>query len=87
MSMRRLINRLEESGATEYDDKMLIDFMIALEESGIMAKDSHKKKPVIDVIRSIVSMSKNEFSEYIKNNPKQNVRMIYKEFHDWKQSY
>jgi len=68
-------------------DKTISDFLKALEESNISPKDAHKNKQFIDTIKSIVSMSKKEFSKYIKENPNEKVNMIYREYHDWIQSY
>lgn len=69
------------------NDKMIVDFMKALEQDGIMAPGSHKNHAAIDTIKSIVTMSKNEYSAYIKENPNGKLRMIYSEFQDWKQTY
>ena len=71
----------------EARNKMTIDFMIALEEDGIMTTGSHKNKADIDSINSIISMSNDEFSKYIKKVKNQKIDMIYREFQDWKQTY
>ena len=71
----------------EARNKMTIDFMIALEEDGIMTTGSHKNKADIDSIKSIISMSNDEFSKYIKKVKNQKIDMIYREFQDWKQTY
>jgi hypothetical protein len=68
-------------------EKMAVDFMIALEESDIMASGSHKNQKAVDTIKSIVTMPKSEFSKYIKENPNPKINMIYNEFQDWKQTY
>lgn len=68
-------------------DKTISDFLKALEEAKISPKGAHKNKQFIDTIRSIVSMTTKEFSKYIKENPNNNVRIIYNEYHDWIQSY
>ena len=67
----------------EISDKVVVDFMEALEESGMMAKNSHKNEEAIGTIKSIISMPKQE----IGKNPSQNVRMIYNEYNDWIQTY
>ena len=50
-----------------------------------------KNKKGVSVIEKAdlieISMSKKEFSKYIKENPNEKVNMIYREYHDWIQSY
>lgn len=68
-------------------DKSVTDFIKALEDSNIIAKGAHKNPKAIETIKNIVSMSKKEYNDYIKENPSQNVRMIYTEYSDWVQTY
>lgn len=67
--------------------KTVVDFIKALEDSKIVAKDAHKNPKAVDTINSIVSMSKVEYKEYIKQNPNKNVTMIFDEYQDWIQTY
>lgn len=69
------------------DDKKVIAFVKSLEKAGLMAKGSHTNQRAIDTIKSIVSMSRTEFDEYITENPNRNVNMIYNEYQDWVQTY
>jgi hypothetical protein len=69
------------------DDKKVTAFVKSLEKSGLMAKGSHTNQRAIDTIKSIVSMSRTEFDEYITKNPNRNVNMIYNEYQDWVQTY
>lgn len=69
------------------DDKKVIAFIKSLEKAGLMAKGSHTNQRAIDTIKSIVSMSRTEFEEYITKNPNRNVNMIYNEYQDWVQTY
>jgi hypothetical protein len=66
---------------------MTIDFIKTLEKDGIMTPGSHKNKPAVNSIKSIISMSKKGFSDYIDKNPNQKVSMIYSEYNDWIKTY
>lgn len=69
-------------------DKKIIDFVKALEEAGIFANGSHKNEQFRGAIYSIISMSKKDFTDYIKANPEnEKVKLIYNEYNDWIQSY
>lgn len=65
----------------------VVDFVKALEQSGIIKDGSHQLEDVIKTVKQIVSMTDKEFNDYITNNPNNSVVMIYKEFKDWVQSY
>ena len=68
-------------------EKTTVDFIKALEESKIIAKDAHKNPKAIETIRGIISMSNKDFKEYIKANPNRNVKMIFEEYSDWIETY
>ena len=68
-------------------DKTIIDFAKALEEAGLSSKGAHKNEQFLSTVKAIVSMSKEEFADYIKANPNEKVKLIYNEYNDWIQSY
>jgi hypothetical protein len=69
-------------GGVGKTDNTIIDFVKALEESGIAAKDSHKNEQFISTVKAIISLPKKDIKD---SNPK--VRMIYSEYNDWIQTY
>ena len=71
----------------EIDGDMVIHFIKILEKSNIVPRDSYKNTKLIETITAIISMSENDFYNYIKENPNRNVQMIRTEFNDWKQVY
>ena len=77
----------KEINENEINGNMIIDFIKTLEDSKILAKDSHKNTKMIDTVTNIVSMPENDFYEYISKNPNRNVKMIRSEFNDWKKTY
>ena len=68
-------------------DSTAVDFIKALEKANISPKGAHKNQQFIDTVKSIISMSEKEFSDYIKQNPNEKVRVIYNEYNDWIQTY
>ena len=77
-------------GKSDYVFKANVDnvkeFIKTLEKSKMFAKNSHNNSELISTIQSIVSMSKEQFDDYIKENPNNNVMMIFDEYNDWMQS-
>lgn len=69
-------------GVGKVDERTIIDFVKALEDSGIAAKDAHKNDQFVSTVKSIISLSKKDVKE---SNPK--VKMIYSEYNDWIQTY
>ena len=65
----------------------VVDFVKALEESGIVKRNSHKDSKVIEVVTNIISMSEEEHEAYQKESPNMNVRMFHNEYQDWKETY
>lgn len=68
-------------------EQEVVAYIKALEDSKIVAINSHKQKKVIETIQSIISMSEKEHEEYQKINPNNNVRMFHNEYQDWKETY
>lgn len=68
-------------------NKKIIDFAKALEEAGLSSKGAHKNEQFLSTVKAIVSMSKEEFADYIRTNPNDKVKLIYNEYQDWIQTY
>ena len=71
------------NGGRVYDEKTIVDFVKALEDSKIVAVGAHLNPGAIDTIKAIVSMSKKEYA----GTSSEKVKMIYTEFNDWIQTY
>lgn len=71
------------NGGRVYDEKTIVDFVKALEESKIVAVGAHLNPGALDTIKAIVSMSKKEYTD----TSSAKVKMVYTEFNDWIQTY
>jgi hypothetical protein len=77
---------VNESINENIEKKDIINFTVSLENSKLAQKGAHTNTEFIKTVNQIVTMSEQDFSEYIKNNPNEKVKMIRVEFNDWKQS-
>lgn len=69
------------------DKKTAVDYIKALEESGLAVPKSHTNDKFVELVVSIVSMTEEEHEAYQKEKPNKGVRMLHNEFQDWKETY
>jgi hypothetical protein len=69
------------------EKKEVVDFLKALEESGIISPNAHKRAAVIDSVQGIMEMTEEEHEAFQKDTPSQSVKMFFFEYRDWKKSY
>jgi hypothetical protein len=67
--------------------KEIIDFIKSLEESKIVAINSHQSKRVVETIGAVISMSEEEHDIYQEETPNQSVLLFFSEYQDWKETY
>jgi len=68
------------------EKKKVVEFLKALEESGIIAPNAHKKAAVVGSVKAIVEMTEEEHDAFQKDTPSQSVQMFFFEYQDWKES-